>query len=245
MGLCCSERLTSVDKGSNTAHFGCALTAQLVMHALDLHLAIQCLASDLKKKLRLYGCVLPHGRLWLQTRYDLKWLASATGQVSLTYTYEQPRTALWAAGELAAERQRSRAALKPSIAEPQSPHGGYSSPHRGYSSPRRGQIALCLSPSAAKVQQQTSAAAQSGAVEQIAAKSAAAFPAAATMSAVPQVCTVRRPAWFHHSSIALIETAVPLKAQQCLIRGKFLVHKSNPTHKETCTNGFFPLVTKM
>ena len=47
-------------------------------------------------------------------------------------------------GELAAERERNKAAAQPDTAKAHSPHKG------SYHSPQKGHIALCLSPSAAK-----------------------------------------------------------------------------------------------
>ena len=117
------------------------------------------------------------------SRRSLKRLKSRMGGTSSADAREYSATAVWAAGELASERERSRQAVQPGIAEAQSPN-------RGYSSPRRGQVAVCLSPSAARSQQQPAAAAQPCVLGQTAARSAAAFPVAAPTSTVPQVCTV-------------------------------------------------------
>ena len=66
--------------------------------------------------------------------------------------YTQQSKYIVLAGELAAERERHRPALKPDSADVQSPH-------RPYNTPRKVQIAVCLSPSAVGSKQQPSAAA--------------------------------------------------------------------------------------
>ena len=84
------------------------------------------------------------------------------------------------AGELVAERERNKSAAKPDSADVQNPH-------RPYSSPRKGQIAVCLSPSAARSKQPTNAAATVSNQQQPNAEPSAKQPVATTTASLQRV----------------------------------------------------------
>lgn len=97
------------------------------------------------------------------------------------------------AGELVAERERNRPAAKPNSADPRSPH-------RPPNSPYKGQIAVCLSPSAARSKAQTSATTSAAAAAAAALDKpqrpvtdiSAVHPAARTTASMQRVCNVAK-----------------------------------------------------
>lgn len=95
------------------------------------------------------------------------------------------------AGELVAERERNRPAAKPNSADPRSPH-------RPHNSPYKGQIAVCLSPSAARSKAKTSAATSAAAAgtldnpQRSAADVSAVHPVARTTASMQRVCDVAK-----------------------------------------------------